>query len=188
MQELIAGAAQWAETAGTEGDEAGDEAGEGDKATGTSLIERYLTQAALVTSADQGTGDPTGVWQEFAEVYGPGLFLDFPQLGMDLDAIIITVNVFTNDVFHESRLVAFDKAHYYNGIFFGSSLLDVGGGSCTMAPPFVLDNRPVAYVLSFCPGDTKVSIGSLTNSSRNDRRDADATATLRCVCRGIGPG
>jgi DNA helicase-2/ATP-dependent DNA helicase PcrA len=25
------------------------------------LIERYLTQAALVTSADQGTGDPTGV-------------------------------------------------------------------------------------------------------------------------------
>jgi DNA helicase-2/ATP-dependent DNA helicase PcrA len=28
---------------------------------GASLIERYLTQAALVTSADQGTGDPTGV-------------------------------------------------------------------------------------------------------------------------------
>src|SRR5881398_1622298 len=50
VQELIAGAAQWAETA------------EEDDGTGaTSLIERYLTQAALVTSADQGTGDPTGV-------------------------------------------------------------------------------------------------------------------------------
>src|SRR6266581_3074203 len=61
VQELIAGAAQWAETAEADGDEAGDEDGEGDKATGTSLIERYLTQAALVTSADQGTGDPTGV-------------------------------------------------------------------------------------------------------------------------------
>src|SRR5207245_2284536 len=50
VQELIAGAAAWAETAVDEGDEGG----------ATSSIERYLTQAALVTSADQGTGDPTG--------------------------------------------------------------------------------------------------------------------------------
>ena len=61
VQELIAGAAEWAETAAADGDEAGDEAGEGGQATGPSLIERYLTQAALVTSADQGTGDPKGV-------------------------------------------------------------------------------------------------------------------------------
>ncbi len=61
VQELIAGAAAWAETAADEGDEAGDEAGEGRSREGASLIERYLTQAALVTSADQGTGDPTGV-------------------------------------------------------------------------------------------------------------------------------
>ncbi len=56
VQELIAGAAGWAETA--EDEETGDDEGGG---TGASLIERYLTQAALVTSADQGTGDPTGV-------------------------------------------------------------------------------------------------------------------------------
>jgi DNA helicase-2/ATP-dependent DNA helicase PcrA len=56
VQELIAGAAEWAETNGSEaGDEAGDEGG------GATLIERYLTQAALVTAADQGAGDPTGV-------------------------------------------------------------------------------------------------------------------------------
>src|SRR5437667_2542595 len=65
VQELIAGAAAWAETAVEEGeeagDEAGDEAGEGGRGKGATLIERYLTQAALVTSADQGTGDPTGV-------------------------------------------------------------------------------------------------------------------------------
>jgi DNA helicase-2/ATP-dependent DNA helicase PcrA len=61
VQELIAGAAGWAETAEDEGDEAGDEAGEEGRGAGASLIERYLTQAALVTSADQGTGDPTGV-------------------------------------------------------------------------------------------------------------------------------
>jgi DNA helicase-2/ATP-dependent DNA helicase PcrA len=54
VQELIAGAAAWAETAAD-----GDEAGEGEN--GPTLIERYLTQAALVASADQSTGDPTGV-------------------------------------------------------------------------------------------------------------------------------
>jgi len=57
VQELIAGAAAWAETAEDDGDEAGEEG----RGQGASLIERYLTQAALVTSADQGTGDPTGV-------------------------------------------------------------------------------------------------------------------------------
>jgi len=61
VQELIAGAAEWAETAADEAEEAGDEVGEGGTGKGASLIERYLTQAALVTSADQGTGDPTGV-------------------------------------------------------------------------------------------------------------------------------
>ena len=61
VQELIAGAAGWAETAEEEDDEAGDEAGAEGRGGGASLIERYLTQAALVTSADQGTGDATGV-------------------------------------------------------------------------------------------------------------------------------
>src|SRR5205823_2405885 len=57
FRSLIAGAAEWAETA-----EEDDGTGDGGEGTGaTSLIERYLTQAALVTSADQGSGDPTGV-------------------------------------------------------------------------------------------------------------------------------
>jgi len=61
VQELIAGAAAWAETAAEDAEEAGDEAGEEGGGRAASLIERYLTQAALVTSADQGSGDPTGV-------------------------------------------------------------------------------------------------------------------------------
>jgi DNA helicase-2/ATP-dependent DNA helicase PcrA len=65
VQELIAGAAAWAETAEDEGEEAGDgagsETGEEGRGKGALLIERYLTQAALVASADQSTGDPTGV-------------------------------------------------------------------------------------------------------------------------------
>jgi DNA helicase-2/ATP-dependent DNA helicase PcrA len=55
VQELIAGAAEWAEAAVAEQDA---EAEGGPAAT---LLERYLTQAALVTPADQGTGAPSGV-------------------------------------------------------------------------------------------------------------------------------
>src|SRR3989454_452251 len=61
VQELIAGAAEWAETAAEEGDEVGEEAVEGGRGTGPSLIERYLTQAAVVTPADEGAGAPEGV-------------------------------------------------------------------------------------------------------------------------------
>jgi DNA helicase II / ATP-dependent DNA helicase PcrA len=78
VEELIAGAAAWAETAEEEEEEEGEsqEAVEGVRGQGqgqgeaagaaprrpsATLIERYLTQAALVTSADQGSGDPTGV-------------------------------------------------------------------------------------------------------------------------------
>src|SRR5438445_561328 len=56
VQELIAGAAEWAETAAEAGDEAGDEAADAGRGEGPSLIERYLTQAALVTPADEGAG------------------------------------------------------------------------------------------------------------------------------------
>ena len=61
VQELIAGAAEWAETAAEAGDEAGDEAADAGRGEGPSLIERYLTQAALVTPADEGAGAPEGV-------------------------------------------------------------------------------------------------------------------------------
>ena len=48
VRELIAGAAEWAETAPGE-----EETGDGGPGTGATLIERYLTQAALVTAVDE---------------------------------------------------------------------------------------------------------------------------------------
>ncbi len=59
VRELVAGAAEWAEEAATDGDEAGEEVGgEG----GTTLLQRYLTQVALVTPADdRGSGAANGV-------------------------------------------------------------------------------------------------------------------------------
>jgi DNA helicase-2/ATP-dependent DNA helicase PcrA len=53
VRELIAGAAEWAETAADD-----EESGAGSQGT---LIERYLTQAALLTPVDEAKGPPTGV-------------------------------------------------------------------------------------------------------------------------------
>src|SRR5207245_11292488 len=58
VRELGAGAAEWAEETAGEG----DEVGEGGGGTGATLVERYLTQVALVTPADdRGSGVPNGV-------------------------------------------------------------------------------------------------------------------------------
>ena len=60
VQELIAGAAAWTETAVAEGAGAPGDLGQAADPEAT-LLERYLTQTALVTPADQGTGAPDGV-------------------------------------------------------------------------------------------------------------------------------
>ncbi len=77
------------------------------------------------------TGDPSGPWQATSAAQS-NPFFDFPQLGMDLDAIIATFNVFKNNAFSESQLWTFDKSHLYNGQGGGAIFR---GGSCTMAPP-----------------------------------------------------
>jgi hypothetical protein len=110
------------------------------------------------------TNDPTGSWW----IYGvplntnTGDFADFPQLGMDLNSLIFTSNVFTASNTVATKTFSIAKAYLYNGI--GASYLIFGGSSCTVAPPYVLDDSATAYVLAFCPGDNKVSIGSLTNT------------------------
>ena len=52
VHELIAGAAAWAETAGGDAD-AEEGNGDGGRGTGPTMLERYLTQAALVTPVDE---------------------------------------------------------------------------------------------------------------------------------------
>ncbi|HEV8265238.1 MAG TPA: UvrD-helicase domain-containing protein [Gemmatimonadales bacterium] len=56
VRELIAGAAEWAETAGDDDQE--DETGEGGMGKGTTPVERFLTQAALVTPVDEAKDVP----------------------------------------------------------------------------------------------------------------------------------
>ena len=136
-------------------------------AAGCVICSGSITGSGFFIAVSQ-TGDPSGGWWQWNAVYSSGLFVDFPQLGMDIDAIIVTDNLFVYNQYAGPQLFTFDKAHLYNGIAQGMTVGYFGGGSCTMAPPYVLDPNPAAYVLSYCPGDTQVNIGSLTNSSRSN--------------------
>jgi hypothetical protein len=110
------------------------------------------------------TGDPTGGWLVCNCGFGTntGDFADFPQLGMDLNSLIITYNDFLGNGGFDARTFALAKAHFYNP---GGQLVPVFGGSgCTMAPPYVLDDSGVDYVITICPGDNQVFLASLRDT------------------------
>lgn len=70
-------------------------------------------------------------------IYG-GAFWDYPQLGMDQDALIITANLF--DPFYiGSALFTMSKARAYNGLGLGVPFW--GGLMGTVAPPIVRDQN-----------------------------------------------
>jgi hypothetical protein len=108
-------------------------------------------------------GDPRSWWiYRFGPGTATGDFADFPQLGMDLNSIILTYNDFKANNTFDARTAAIGKAYVYNGHGFSVPLF--GGSGCTMAPPYVLDNSGVDYVMTICPGGNIVWIASLTNS------------------------
>jgi hypothetical protein len=105
---------------------------------------------SLLEIAVSQTGDPSGGWWLYSAAPTAGGFNDFPQLGMDLHSIIFTYNVFFFSGGHQGAIFAASKAYLYNGLPWDARLFD--GGDCTIAPPYVLDNNGVDYLLQFCPG------------------------------------
>jgi hypothetical protein len=113
------------------------------------------------------TNDPTGSYfiYRFA-ITGPGDFLDFPDMGMDQDAIILTVNDFPAGGGFDAKVFALSKARMYSGE--GTGFTFFGGSGCTIAPPYVLDNNTTTYLLVACPNDSRVFLGAMTNTSRSN--------------------
>jgi hypothetical protein len=108
------------------------------------------------------TGDPTGAWLNYAfPVTAVGDFADFPQLGMDMKSLILTYNDFKANGTFDARTFSLAKALLYSGRGAAGGFTQFG---CTVAPPYVLDNNGVDYIMAFCPGDNKVYIGSLRDT------------------------
>src|SRR5438105_2163619 len=110
------------------------------------------------------TGDPTGNWiiYKFGVGTNNGDFADFPQMSMALNSLILTYSDSLSHAGFDSRVFSLNKALMYSGR--GTAFSVFGGGTCTIAPPLVLDNNGVDYIMQFCPGDSFVSIGSMTNT------------------------
>jgi hypothetical protein len=103
-----------------------------------------------------------------------GQFTDFPQLGMDQDAIILTTNVFQDETetspYLRSEVITFAKARAYNGFELEAQFFDAGL-SGTIAPPIVLDQNANTFLVAAAavdyPNGTSLSLFKLTNSSRS---------------------
>jgi hypothetical protein len=94
-----------------------------------------------------------------------GAFWDYPQIGYDEDAVILTANKF-NPGYIGSTAVWLPKHRMYAGLgfsfcFFNNASLNVG----TLTPPIVLDQGPYTTIASVAPGAGFVRVTKWTNGA-----------------------
>jgi len=80
--------------------------------------------------------------------FNVGDWLDYPQLGMDQDAVIITGNIFDTPtgIFKFAAMMPIAKARIYNGLGFSAPVFtDL---EATLAPPIVFDQNKDAYLVA----------------------------------------
>ncbi len=92
----------------------------------------YLCVAATAT------GDPTGVWNRIsfrADVLEQSTWIDYPHMGIGLDAIYITGNMFSDGGgFHHIGAYAVDKTALYQGTAVSVAEANLGGQFFTAQP------------------------------------------------------
>lgn len=99
------------------------------------------------------TSNPTGSFFLYTVNFagggtGIGDFWDYPQLGFDQDAVLITGNIFTfAGAFRTTAMMPIAKARLYNGLGFGVPLFTTGLVP-TLAPPIVQDQNANAYFIA----------------------------------------
>lgn len=96
------------------------------------------------------TSDPLGSFHIYSgdvNILNNSDFWDFPQLGVDSKAIIITANIFRRGlIYKESWVVVADKSRLYNGLSARLKLFTRLDG--TIAPPIVLDNNDKTFLVA----------------------------------------
>ncbi|MGW2701051.1 hypothetical protein [Streptomyces sp. NPDC001340] len=97
-----------------------------------------------------------------------GDFYDFPQLGLDQDAVIVTANIFdSSDHYVRTRAYGMAKADVYNGL--GPRFLYFSLGTPgSIAPPVVEDNNASAFLVGAAPADSKLTLFKATGLGRSN--------------------
>jgi hypothetical protein len=73
---------------------------------------------------------------------GSGNFYDYPQLGMNQDAIVVTGNCFQGNTYLGARVFGVAKALLYNGFGFSVPIFSVATADSTTTPSQVFDQNP----------------------------------------------
>ncbi len=119
------------------------------------------------------TADPTGSFYIYNvnvndPAYGANSFWDFPQVGMDRNAVIFTANHFNGNAFVGARMFTVAKSLLYNGPSHTLTPTLFKGLQGTLSAPIVLDANANTYLVA--PDDAsfnQVWIYTLTNSAAN---------------------
>lgn len=126
----------------------------------STTVQRFFFAVSL-------TSDPLGAYYIYevnvSDVYGR--FWDFPQLGLDRNAVIFTANFFYSTIFVDARMFAVAKSLIYNGSSRTLTPYMFTGLVGTLTPPLVLDENPSTYLVAAQTNDTKVTLYALTNSA-----------------------
>ena len=139
--------------------------------------DRWIVSATAFTQTDDQqfqfvavseTSDPAGAYFiysfEQSESNG-GLFWDFPQLGYDEEAIIVTGNLFNGNTYTDSQAVFLPKARMYQGLAFSFCSFTLGAEG-TVAPPIVLDQSPVTVLATSRVNANRIRLTKFTGTSR----------------------
>ncbi len=113
------------------------------------------------------TSDPTGeffIYNVDVDFFNNNDFYDFPQLGIDQDAVLFTGNIFpAAGGFSGADFFSVAKARLYNGLTFSIPIftrLDA-----TLAPPIVRDQNASTFLIAAPPSGTTLTKYTATNTS-----------------------
>lgn len=126
----------------------------------SSTVQPYFIAVSL-------TSNPTGpfyIYRLNVDFFGNNDFWDFPQLGIDQDAVLITANIFhSGGAFAGADFFAVAKARLYNGLGFSVPIFT--GLVGTLAPPIVLDQNGSTFLLAAPSSGTTLTMYTATNTS-----------------------
>jgi hypothetical protein len=120
------------------------------------------------------TSDATGAFFIFpgSLALPSGEIIDFPQLGIDQDALLITANMFNNatGAFIGPIVFAIPKAYIYNGLGYNVPVFSVSPAIGTLAPPFVEDTNGSDFFVAAPtgPGITAVKKFTMSEAGRSN--------------------
>src|SRR5881394_2557977 len=111
--------------------------------------------------------DPTSTFFMYnlnVNFFGNNNFWDFPQLGIDQDAVLFTANIFNGQTSLGADFFAVAKARLYNGLGFSVPIFT--GLVGTLAPPIVRDQNSSTFLIAAPPSGTTFRKYTVTNTSR----------------------